>query len=711
MTVGLDFETWSDVNLVERGLANYVASPNFHVLLASVDGPDGIQTFDFVYNTNAKDQFLGYLNVHVGRDLETVIAHNAPFERAVLNWLKPGFDYRRVRDSAVEARALGAEGKLMLASRQLTDSDKLEEGPELVMLFCVPNAYYPNGPTPELIKANGHEEKWTKFIKYCEMDATGSKEIDRVFAETFKDFAPDLQQREQELEWPTYEMNLAGWHVDRALVEKMKQRGWVNGVIAQKLFVNDIGEHINFKSFAQLKKFCADRGVKYKSLDKYHLPIELEKVKIRIEKLDKIIGDENFPEMEKQRQMLREVQLLFETKAELGGSTLSKLPVILNLTGDDDILRDQYVHIGAGQTFRTTGRGVQMQNLKKLDGNIRDMDTLFDLSVEWSNGDMAGQLRQVFTSRHDEGHIVVGDFSAVESRGLAYIAGEEWKLNAYREGKDVYKVLVTKYLGVAYEDVTAELRPRGKYSELSCGYQASGKAVQEFMFRLGFDTTIEDALQNVSDWRMANPAIVDFWHALDICLKKAVRRAGVQEFTAGYGLTIRISPFYVDSIQKQHPGAVSLMIQVILPDGTAYVNRIIHGCYMVQTEQGSKLLYYKPVERLRADGRLWTDEYKHPKTKKMTKYSVYGGKLAGIIVQSLCREMFFDSLAQLRIMLSDVPNAQIVGQFHDEIAVDWQPGPVSKEEVERRMEVAMSTTVLDDFPLTADIKSAYRYIK
>src|SRR5690606_10264330 len=113
---------------------------------------------------------------------------------------------------------------------------------------------------------------------------------------------------------------------------------------------------------------------------------------------------------------LEEVKALLETKQEIGGSTLSKLPKILDLVSEDGRLRDQYMHVGAGQTFRTTGRGVQMQNLKKLDADIKDMSTLYDFEVEWSNGDMAGQLRQVFTASHEDGKIIVGDFSAVESR-------------------------------------------------------------------------------------------------------------------------------------------------------------------------------------------------------------------------------------------------------------------------------------------------------
>jgi len=304
--------------------------------------------------------------------------------------------------------------------------------------------------------------------------------------------------------------------------------------------------------------------------------------------------------------------------------------------------------------------------------------------------------------------VLVGDFSAVESRGLAYSAGEEWKLDAYRDGLDVYKVLASKFFDIAYDDVTAELRPRGKYSELSCGYQASAAAVQEFMFRLGFEVSIEDSLEDVQNWREANPAIVDYWYALDRLIKDTVLIGMSLEVGIGYCMKARMTPVVNESMQEQHPASLSLAMQIIRPNGKPIVTRFVHGLYF----KGEKLCYYKPVDRLSRDT-LWTPEYKNPKTGLMTLYSIYGGKVAGIFTQSLCRELFFESLSKLQFLLKDCPNAVICGQFHDEINVDWWPAEDgwSKEYVMSLMEDAMSTCSLDNFPLIADIKSAHRYIK
>jgi hypothetical protein len=745
--IGLDYETWSDVELggkEGKGLPNYVASPNFAVLCASVVYQSGTITYDFVFNVwrdretgeafsvaepwGVKEQMLYDLT----RADDTIIAVNASFERAVTKWLyADAIDPYRFQDAAVDAAMVGVHRKLEVASRQLSVTEKQEVGEELIQIFCVPNEFYDAPPTPETIEANGHMDLWLQFIDYCEDDARAGLEIRATVRELLARFDADILDREVENERGTWDMNQAGWHVDRRLLEKMKLRKWANDIIAQRAFqVEDKdGEPVivNFGSHVQIKKFCEVRGVTLKSTDKYHLPVALKNVKKRIATLQ---DKDNTEQIRKAIGMLQEVEALIETKMEIGGSALTKLPTILRLVSDDDILRDQYIHIGAPATYRSSGRGAQLQNLKKLDGEIRDPETLWDMDINWSNGDMAGQFRQVLTSRHPNGAILVGDFAGVESRGMAYSAGELWKLDAFRQGQDIYCVLVTKFIdGLTYEEVSDkegklyhELRPRGKYSELSCQYQASGKAVQDFMFRLGFEITLEAASGNVSDWRRACPNVVQYWETLDDLLKDSVRANMQLTAPIGSDMKVRITPFAMESVQAQHPGALSLCVQMLLPDGKPVVTRFIHGCYF----EAGRLNYYKPAERLN-EGKLWrkidaTRSQKVNKELGITNplemveipYSIYGGKLSGILTQSLCRELFFNALRRLRQLFieHDVTNAVICGQFHDEINVDWWPGHHSKEFIEQLMRDAMSgVTVLKDFPLDVEVKSSYRYIK
>jgi DNA polymerase len=738
---GLDYETWSRTDLKEHGLDRYVKDPEFRVLLASTADVGGTFTYDFVFNCYWQDGIMqeqlddarevldsfewDLLN---GEHSErTIMAHNASFERAVTKRILPKFDWKRFQDSAVDASMLGVERKLEVATRQLSVSEKLAVGQELVQLFCVPNEFYPDGPTPELIEKNGDMEKWMEFVYYCEVDAAGSREIRLKAHEILDHFHPGLIELEAERERDTYQMNQNGWYTDIPLVQKMKQRSWANGVIAQRAFINDTGDQLNFNSHPQMKKYLEVRGVKTKSLDKYHLPNVLKRTKDRIARLEAELHED--PDGDRLKNIeyavgrLKEAEAMLETKMEIGGSTLTKLPVILNTVSADNILRDQYIHVGAAQTFRTSARGAQLQNLKKLDENIRDMSTLYDFQCHWSNGDMADQLRQIFESRHPEGELLVGDFGSVESRGLGWLAQEDWKIEAYRKGLDVYKVLATKFFGIEYDEVDkVKHRPRGKYSELSCGYQSSAQVLQDFMFKLGYEISIEQALEDVTLWRQANPAIVEFWHVLDNLLRDSVMSNEQLTIEIGHGLKARATPFVLPSVTEHHPGAVSLCLQILKEDGSPFVTRFVHGLYFKAAKDSNRpprLCYYKPAERL-SQGDLWIKDYahktkKHPVTGKPLRvlYSIYGGKLAGIYTQSFCREMFFHSMHLLFVALEECPNAVPVGQFHDEIAVDWWPmeGGWSKERVWEAMEMAMSVSEIANFPLVVEVKSAHRYIK
>jgi hypothetical protein len=180
------------------------------------------------------------------------------------------------------------------------------------------------------------------------------------------------------------------------------------------------------------------------------------------------------------------------------------------------------------------------------------------------------------------------------------------------------------------------------------------------------------------------------------------------------------------TLLKQHPGAQSLVMElrssVKSLSKFPILQRVFHGCY----ERGRNICIYKPSERKTGD--LWSSHFVDPKTKKVRFYDIYGGKLAGILTQSMCREMFFHALLGLDKDMRGVANAKIVGQFHDEIVVDWVPPQVgvdfpqedpieyyglSYDATKILVEDAMTkvSAHFDGFPLEADIKSGFRYIK
>jgi DNA polymerase len=709
--IGLDFETYGGVNLPERGLHNYVNDKTFTVLIAStyrvgVNGEDVRRRFDFVLNDF--EDMKQALRAEIGD--RAIAAHNAPFEQAVCGWLGYGFDHARFWDSAVVARAVGAAGKLEAAAPQLLGIDKVEQGKGLMKLFSIPGVYQEANDSlefdPDVVEH--HPQEWLDYGYYCDVDAELGYHI-------VNDWADLMLHREWINAHITHTMNDVGWPVDLELVHEMQRRYHANMERAlaafHAVFSQGVEEdkRLNFNSFPQLKKFCEERGVKAKSFDEEHVTLYLTKIRKRLVDHAATMPDAKVRE-------LMEVVDLLTTKQTLGGSSLKKLTTILNQTSADGRLRGQYLHVGAGQTWRTSGKGVQMQNLKQL-REVGDVDSLITGDeegdeVEWDNEELARNLRQCFTASHGDGLLIVGDFKSVESRGLAYWAGAEWKLDEFRAGKDMYKVLAARIDGVPYDLVGKERRKFGKVGELSCGYGAGGVAVQKFAKKMGTILTEGEASQLVYDWRAANPEVVDLWSLLDEMLHEAVEGKSQRvDRVVGNGVTVTILHTATpESLRKLHPTAQSIEARLTDPHGTIMVRRYFHGCYI----RGRNVCYYKPSELKSGD--LWRAFYRDPKTDEIRFYSVYGGKLSGILTQSMCREMFFSSLRELTRRLAGVPNVQIIGQFHDEIVLDWWPdvttGSVPLEEAEKILAAAMSDPgALAGFPLEADIKHDYRYTK
>lgn len=699
---GIDFETYSEVNLPKHGLDRYINHPSFQPLIVSVTVGSYRRTFDFVFGgEREKNVFRQYMDAQYQQGY-AFAAHNVGFERAVMRQLGFGEEIlRSFIDTAVLARCQGAASKLEAAAPQLVNLDKLDVGTQLIKRFSIPNEWNDySAPTKELIEADEADVfRWQQFIYYCEVDAKASELIAREFSPD-RSFSTLIERRYEHL---TDVMNRNGWHVDLELVNEMKLRYEANSQELLATFARDVDPDLNLNSPIQLKKWCEDRGIKSKSFDSDHV----EKLLMTLTKaLDKLPVDSP------RYSQYVEVRNMLEVKMELGGSTLNKLQKILDLVGYDGRLRDQYLHCGAGQTYRTSARGVQMQNLKKLGSEPMDMEDIYDEEIELTNTELAKNMRQVFTASTPPGRLLVGDFSSVESRGLAYLAGEEWKLDAYRKGQDIYKVLASRFSGVPYEDITKEARAEGKYSELSCGYQAGGQAVKDFMHRLGFEVSLEGAQERVDAWRTANPKIVQLWGDLDRTLWTAVSTGRRATAMLAHSLNVIIEPFRApDSLRALHPGAMSLRIFLNHQVHGTVMERVIHGVYV----RGKQLCYYKPSEL--KGGALWRAFYHHPKTKQVTFYSIYGGKLAGILTQSLCREMFFYSLNNLYERIGPWGEVvKLIGQFHDEIVVEWVPsqgqGP-SLTQAQVWMERSMRATMpgFEKFPLDAEIKADYRYTK
>lgn len=713
MEIGLDFETYSDVP-IKQGLDRYMSSPDFRVLLGGVaresspfGDPEVEESFDFATgHSAARDNALGKFRELI-QNADIIVAHNAPFERGCLRALNIPEQWweHKMRDSAVLARILGASSRLEFAAPQLLPvGTKMPEGKELIKMFSVPR-HDGTARVDEWMKwqpGEGIALAWEKFIEYCIQDAR----LGLLLWRRYKQMAVGIEFSYENL---TDEMNTAGWPVDLPLVHEMNSRYHDNldDLLDDFRKQHDPRGELNFNSPKQLAEWCKERGILVKSLDQTHLPKVQKAVIKRAESL--ALGHPQFVKYS-------EILDMLSVKRSMGGSSLTKLQTIIDQTGSDGRLRGQYMHCGAGQTLRTSGRGVQMQNLKQLGEVVDDVDELMSRGVDrtwWSNTELAKNIRQVFKSDKPQGKIIVGDFKAVEARGLPWLADQEWTLEAFRQGKDLYKVMAARMYNTSYESVTKELRRAGKVGVLACGYGAGPKAVRSFAEKMGIDFTEREATSIVNDWREANTDIVDLWATLDRGLRDLLEGDSLVGEPIFYSLRDRTEVGFCKiptpaSLTSEVPNAQTVEMRLV-HKGTTHLRRYFQGVHF----DGKDICYAKPNET--RSGKLWRTRWF--KDGASGKFKLYGGKLTGILTQSLCRELFFSSMADLDNRLVNAPNAEIIGQFHDEIVVHWWPGVeendvhVPLDTVIKAMELAMTDSELEDFPLDVSIGHAQRYIK
>ena len=682
----LDYETYCDVSIKDVGLDNYVNHPSFQPLFAKLHVETAphqeTKTFYLMEDTPGGPQWYDLGDYLMN---QPVAGHNVEFEARVSNKYMQNMDSVQWVDTAVLSRHLGGSSALEKAAVQFRQEKKLETGKALIKKFCM------GGLKTYEQYLSDHD--WAAFEFYCEIDARLSWELAQYHS---------LSQTEAMFYKITTAMNRTGWYVDVDEVKRMQRLVDKNKEAALEQFQHEydpLGE-LNLNSLKQMKEWCRDRGVRASSFSEDAVVKLLDQIAKR--EVTHGLTDEQ-----------KEVQAMLRTKLELGGSSLSKLEVIKRLVSEDGRLRDQYMHAGAGQSMRTSGRGVQMQNLKRLTNKL-NMDDRYELA-QADNDTLASNIRQLFKAEHPEGQLIVGDFSAVESRGLAYLANEKWKLDDFRDGRDLYKVLAAKKYGVAYEDVDSEMRRFGKVGELSCGYGAGAGAVRNFAAGMGIVLTDSEAQEIVTSWRGANAAIVDFWAALDTALHTAVsstRRAIVSLAGGLYELVIQPETLPA-SLQEMHPGAINLQLSVRhTKHNTVFMQRFFVGCHMV----GNNIGYYKPNETIA--GKPWKNTFRDPKTGQTKRYTIYGGKLAGILTQSFCRELFFRVLRDVSCDMV-YPNLKLIGQFHDEIVLEWSPietaevqeHAISLEYAVKKLKMLMSDSPVPNFPLAAEVKYDHRYTK
>ena len=608
-TISIDIETFSSVDLTKSGVYRYTESPDFEVMLFgySVDG-GAVSVVDLAMGEKIPPAILSAL------EDETIIkyAFNANFERICLSrmlgyetgtYLDPSSWHCTMIWSAYMGLPLSLQGCGTVLN---LDKQKLTEGKDLIKYFCVPcQPTKTNGGRTRNRPADA-PEKWDRFKAYNARDVETELEIQMKLS---KFPVPEYLWDEYHID---QQINDTGVALDMTLVREAIA---MDGVSGEELStsIKSLTALENPNSVSQMKDWLSDNGLQTETLGKKTV-VELLKTA---------------PEH------LREVLAL---RQQLAKSSVKKYQAMQNAVCSDGRARGMFQFYGANRTGRWAGRLIQMQNLPQ--NHLSDLEEARSLvrcgdfeAVKMLYEDVPDTLSQLirtaFVAPGDR-KFIVADFSAIEARVIAWIAGEDWRQTVFAEGKDIYCASASQMFGVPVEKhgVNGHLRQKGKIAELALGYGGSVGALKA-MGAIEMGLTEDELQPLVSAWRDANPNIVDFWWAVDSAVKTAVQNKTSTE-THGIAFTYK-----------------SGMLFITLPSGRnlAYVKPKIGT-----NKFGTSSVTYEGVGG----------------TKKWERLESYGPKFVENIVQATARDILCYAMKTLR-------NTSMVMHIHDEIVIEADP--------------------------------------
>ena len=601
-TISCDIETYSDVDLSKSGVYRYSQSPAFEILLFgySVDGGD-VKVIDLARGEKIPAEILAALS----DESVTKWAFNAMFERVCLSnhlgeWLEP----ESWKCSMVWSATLGLPLSLESVGVVLgLEKKKLSEGKDLIRYFCVPCK-----PT----KANGgrtrnlpeHDrEKWERFKAYNLRDVEAEMQIQQRLV---KFPVPDFVWEEY---WQDQEINDRGIGVDMEMVKNaiaMDGRSKAELSAAMK----ELTELENPNSVQQMKQWLLENGMETDSLDKKAVAALLK----------------DAPEPLKTVLTLRQ---------QLAKSSVKKYQAMENAVCADSRAHGMFQFYGANRTGRYSGRIIQLQNLPQ--NHIPDLEQArglvkagdFDaLSLLYEDiPDTLSQLIRTAFVPQDGRKFIVADFSAIEARVIAWIAGERWRLKVFEGGGDIYCASASQMFHVPVEKhgVNGHLRQKGKIAELALGYGGAVGALKS-MGALEMGLAEEELQPLVSAWRDSNPNITEFWWAVDRAVKECVKKR---------------MPTETHGIRFDYQSGM-LFITLFSGRRLAYVKPRIG-----ENQFGGESVTYMGVGG----------------TKKWERLESYGPKFVENIVQAVSRDILCYAMRTLR-------NCSIVAHVHDEIIIE-----------------------------------------
>ena len=507
-TLGIDIETYSSVDLAEAGVYRYTEDPFFDVMLvAYAFGDEDVHVIDLMTDgypgkTETDRQFWKALT---DPKVEKR-AFNAVFERTCLaKYTGKEMPPEQWTDTMIQALVMGLPAGLGAVGEAMglpKDEQKDKQGKTLIQYFCKPcRPTRTNGERTRNLPENA-PEKWELFKEYNRQDVVAERAIAKKLEQIDRPYEP-----EHRLWCLDQNMNDNGIRLDVGMVEKIVEYDERRGAeLLQE--AKDITGLDNPNSVTQLKDWLNDQGVPFTSVTK--------------ETVAAALTLQYIPE---------NVRRALEIRQALGKASVKKYAAMLNAVCEDGRLRGILQFYGANRTGRWAGRLVQVHNLAK--NSLPDLDLARELAASGDFDTMQtlfGETSFVFSELvrtafiASEGcRFVVSDFSAIEARVIAWLAGEQWVLDAFAAGEDIYcKTASMMYkVPVVKHGENGHLRAKGKISVLACGF-GGGVGALKAMDSSG--AVPEDEMQSVVNaWRDANPKIVKLWKSYELAAKKAIK--------------------------------------------------------------------------------------------------------------------------------------------------------------------------------------------
>ncbi|WP_222119342.1 DNA polymerase [Siminovitchia fortis] len=614
-TLSIDIETFSSVDIKKSGLYKYVQSPDFEILLYAYSVNGGpTQIVDLARDEQIPEEIIAAL-----QDDEVIkYAYNAAFEWYSLSKFF-NTSLESWRCTMIHGLYCGFTAGLAATAKAIglpQEKQKMTVGNSLIKLFCTPTKPTKRNGNRTRTLPHHEPEKWELFKEYCIQDVEVEKEIQQKLS-SFP--FPEQEQKLWELD---QEINARGVAVDQQLIDGALYIDEITTAQLTEEAIQLTGLD-NPNSAAQLKKWLEDQGIEVENMQKE-----------TVSNLIDFIDDQT-------------VKRALEIRQELSKTSVKKYQAMVDARCNDGRVRGLLQFYGANRTGRWAGRLVQVQNLPRnyLEtlGHARELVREKKLdALELIYGNVADTLSQLIRTAFvpSKGNVLaISDFSAIEARVIAWLAGEQWRLDVFNTHGKIYEASASQMFGVPLELIVRgrpeyELRQKGKVAELALGYQgASGALIQ--MGALEGGLTEEELPDIVRRWRSSSKRIVDLWYSLENAALSVLRTG-------------------------QPAGVRGLLLQ--------RESDIVHGLdfLTITLPSGRKLYYAKPFLSENDFGKEAVHYFgMNQTTKKWEKISTYGGKLVENVVQGIARDCLAVTLNRL-----SAAGCQIIMHIHDEVVLD-----------------------------------------